>query len=563
MKKLKNCLNAFLLFVCYLTLLGIFGCQNRKAESNPKLASIDFLRGDLALCGGTEFGDVEFLTSCKYSSRETFNLAISLLHSFEYQEAEKAFVKVIDEDPNCPMAYWGVLMSNYHTIWFEPSEEVLKKGLMILEIAETLPKSEREKDYLDAIGMIYKDWDKVDHKTRENRMEKKMESNYLKYKDDTEAAIFYALALKSTADNTDLNHVNERKAGKILESIFPDQPNHPGIAHYIIHNYDNPELAPMALTTARKYAEIAPSSAHALHMPSHIFTRLGLWDESINSNVYSASAAQCYAQEVEMHGVWANEIHAMDYLVYAYLQKGDNLNAIEQNNYLKTIYDINPHNLPAISYPFAAIPVRIALENKQWSDAAELELHASEVEWQQFPWQKSIHHFARALGAAHTKDFDSANKEIDILKTLRNKLINKKEKYYANQVMIEIKSAEAWLNFSKGDQKEALSLMQEAANMEDSTQKHGVTPGEVLPARELLGDMLLAMNKPKEALNAYELNLKGRPNRFNSIYGAAIASKEIGDNKKANIYFAELIKLTEGSKSNRPEIEEAKDHLNS
>ncbi|NOQ91231.1 MAG: hypothetical protein GQ552_00785 [Flavobacteriaceae bacterium] len=545
-----------------LLLLLITSCQNKKQQQNQDLASINFLRGDLALCGGTDFGDVEFLVSCKYATRETFTLAVSLLHSFEYEEAEKAFVKVIDLDPNCPMAYWGVLMSIYHTIWFEPSEEVLNKGLKILKVAENLPMTEREKDYLDAIGQIYIDWDKVDHKTREKRMEKKMEENYLKYQDDTEAAIFYALALKSTADNEDKNHTNEKKAGKILESIFPNQPNHPGIAHYIIHNYDNPELAPLALTTARKYAEIAPSSSHALHMPSHIFTRLGLWDESINSNVYSASAAQCYAQEVEMKGVWANEIHAMDYLVYAYLQKGDNDNAIKQNNYLQTIYDVNPHNLSAIAYPFAAIPVRIVLENKLWLEAANLELHDSEVDWSQFPWQKSIHHFGRAIGSAHNGDIKSTQKEVEILKLLRQELLDTDEIYYANQVMIEIKSAEAWLNFAKGNQEVAITLMSEAADIEDNSQKHGVTPGEVLPARELLGDMYLILNEPSKALQAYEINLVGRPNRFNSIYGAAIASKKLGDVVKSKEYFGQLIKLVEGSNSERPEVIEAKKYIN-
>lgn len=545
-----------------LIFLLVISCQNKKAQQNQDLASINFLRGDLALCGGTDFGDVEFLVSCKYATRETFTLAVSLLHSFEYEEAEKAFVKVIDVDPNCPMAYWGVLMSIYHTIWFEPSEEVLNKGLKILKVAENLPMTEREKDYLDAIGQIYIDWDKVDHNTREKRMEKKMEENYLKYQDDTEAAIFYALALKSTANNKDKNHTNEKKAGKILESIFPDQPNHPGIAHYIIHNYDNPELAPLALTTARKYAEIAPSSAHALHMPSHIFTRLGLWDESISSNVYSASAAQCYSQEVEMKGVWANEIHAMDYLVYAYLQKGDNDNAIKQNNYLQTIYDVNPHNLSAIAYPFAAIPVRIVLENKQWEKAAKLELHNSEVEWENFPWQKSIHHYGRAIGSAHIEDFKSANKEIETLKILREELLNKGENNSANQVMIMIKSSEAWLNLVEGKHEKALMLMVESADIEDNTTKHPVTPGEALPARELLGDMYLMLNKPSKALEAYEINLVGRPNRFNSIYGAAIASKQLGDNIKAQEYFVQLIKLVEGSNSERPEVIEARKYIN-
>lgn len=548
--------------IILISILLILGCQDKKQKTNIELASIDFLRGDLALCGGTDFGEVEFSLSCKFSTQETFNLAISLLHSFEYEEAEKAFVKVIDEDPNCPMAYWGVLMSNYHTIWFKPSEEVLKKGHKILAIAESLPKTEREADYLEAIGYIYKGWDKIDHKTRQKKMELKMEENYLKYTEDTEAAIFYALALKSTADKKDKQYLNEKKAGKILESIFPDQPNHPGIAHYIIHNYDKPELAHMALGPARRYAEIAPSSAHALHMPSHIFTRLGLWEESIKSNVYSASAAQCYAQEVEMDGVWANEIHAMGYLVYAYLQKGDNENARKQHEYLQTIYNVNPQNLPAISYPFAAIPVRIALENRQWSEAANLELHDSEVDWSEFPWQKSILHFGRALGSAHNGDIKSTQKEIEILKVLRQELLDKDEKYYVNQVMIKIKSSEAWLNLAIGDQEAAIALMYQAADMEDNSEKHGVTPGEVLPARELLGDMLSALDKPKEALEAYELNLKGKPNRFNGIYGAAIASKQMGDYEKAKQYFKMLIELSEGSNSNRPELKEATIYIN-
>lgn len=544
-----------------ISILLIFGCQGKKTKLSKELITIDFLRGDLALCGGTDFGDVEFSLSCKYATQETFNLAISLLHSFEYEEAEKAFVKVIDEDPNCPMAYWGVLMSIYHTIWFEPSEAVLEKGMKILTIAETLPKTERETDYLEAIGYIYKDWDKLDHKTREKKMELKMEENYIKYSDDTEAAIFYALALKSTADKKDKTYANEKKAGKILESIFPDQPNHPGIAHYIIHNYDNPELAHLALGPARRYAEIAPSSAHALHMPSHIFTRLGLWDESINSNIYSASAAQCYAQEVEMDGVWANEIHAMGYLVYAYLQKGDNENAMKQKDYMQTIYNVNPHNLPAISYPFAAIPVRIALENKQWSKAANLELHDSEVDWSQFPWQKSIYHFGRALGAARSQDVVSAEKEIAILYALRQELLDKNEKYYADQVLIEIKSSEAWVNLAKGDTESALSLMLEAVELEKYAPKHGVTPGEVVPSRELLGDMYLEINKPAEALQAYELNLKERPGRFNSIYGAAVSAREFGDTEISNSYFKSLIELTEGSNSDRPEVIVAKKNI--
>lgn len=341
----------------------ITSCQNKGSNNNPDLVSFDLLRGEITLCGGNQFGEVNFPFSCDIDTKETFDLAISLLHSFEYPEAEKAFVKVMDADADCAMAYWGIAMSMYHALWFAPNEIELEKGLKIIEYAESLPKTKRESDYLEAIGAYYKKWDKVDHQTRAKRYEKKMEDIYNKYEDDTEAAVFYALALNSTADPEDRTFTNQRKAGGILESIFPTQANHPGIAHYIIHNYDNPELAHLALPTARRYAEIAPSSAHAQHMPSHIFTRLGLWDESIQSNIYSSEAAQCYAEESEMDGNWDEEIHAMDYLVYAYLQIGDNTEANQQHQYLLTIDKLISLTGP---YNFGAIPARIYLENKQW-----------------------------------------------------------------------------------------------------------------------------------------------------------------------------------------------------
>ena len=269
-------------------------------------------------------------------------------------------------------------------------------------------------------------------------MEKKMEEIYKKYAKDTEAAIFYALTLNSTADQTDKNYPNQRKAGKILESIFPDQPNHPGIAHYIIHNYDYPELAHLALPTARKYAEIAPASAHAQHMPSHIFTRLGLWEESIQTNLNSASSAVCYTESIEMKGYWFQETHAMDYLVYAYLQQGDNAKANDQLRHLQTMNKVNPANISAVAYPFAAIPARIVLENKQWPDAANLNLHKSDLQWDQHPWEKSIIYFARALGASHTGDIEAAEKELALLQSSRQELIDLGDNYSADQVLVQI-----------------------------------------------------------------------------------------------------------------------------
>ncbi len=543
---------------CLVAFLCITACKDK--TTNPALASIDLNRGEIVLCGGDVFGEVSFSLPCSYETRETFDLAVLLLHSFEYAEAEKAFVQVLDADPDCAMAYWGVAMSILNHPKFGPNKEGYKKANKVLEIGASIPKTAREQEYFDAISTYYtNDWGTTNHLSRAKNMEKSMENIYSKYPDDKEAAIFYALSLFATADSKDKNYTKQKKAGSILESIFPDQPEHPGIAHYIIHHYDHPELAKLALSTARRYADIAPGSAHAQHMPSHIFTRLGLWDESIASNLNSASSAKCYAGETGMEGHWSREIHALDYLVYAYLQKGDNVNAIKQHEYLLSINKVSPST--SSPFNFGAISTRIYLENRKWDEAAQLKQHPSNVKWENFPWEMSAMQFARVLGAAKTGDITSATKELTALKSLHRDLVKSEDVYRADQVLIQVKAAEAWLNFSKGNETEALALMQEAATLESKTGKHPATPGEVLPAIELLGDMLLEMNLPAKALEAFELNLKRSPNRFNGLYGAAIAAKQSGDSEKATVYFESLLKLTENSNSDRPELIEAKEYL--
>ncbi len=551
--------NQLIMMVATIFAIITISCKNKKP--NFDLSSIDLLRGELVLCSGDQFGDVSFSLSCNYDMRDAFDLAVSLLHSFEYEEAEKAFVQVIDADPDCAMAYWGVAMSITHSLWYQSDLSYLDKGSKLLEIAKKIPTGNREKDYLDAIIEYYKDYKTLDQNTRELLYEKKMEALYEKYEDDKEAAIFYALALRAAADPSDKNYTKQKKSGEILENLFIEQPNHPGIAHYIIHNYDYPELAHLALPTARRYADIAPASSHAQHMPSHIFTRLGLWDESIESNVNSASSARCYAEESTMDGHWSNELHAMGYLVYAYLQKGDNEKANEQYQYMKTMYNVYPSNIFAIAYPFAAIPARIALENKQWDIAANLELHDSELQWENYPWQKSLLHFGRAIGSAQLRNFSSAMEELEILKSLRQELVANGNPSNAKQVLIQIKITQGLIDFFKGNQNEGIALLNEAVEMEDAVGKHGITPGKLIPAREFLADMLLNINKPTDALEAFEENLKVNPNRFNGIYGAAIASKNMGDENKATMYFENLLKLTENTNSDRPEIMEAKAFL--
>jgi tetratricopeptide (TPR) repeat protein len=546
------------LLVCTILFLGLFACKNNKSKPNPELASINLLRGELLLCSTESFGEVDFSLSCSYETRETFNLAISLLHSFEYEEAEKAFVKVIDMDPDCAMAYWGVSMSIFHSLWMQSDLSYLEKGEKLMKLTNNLPKSDLEKDYLDAISFFYTDWENTDKLTRQRMYEKKMEALYNKHKDDTEAAVFYALAIRAAADPNDKDYTRQLKSGKILENLFEENPNHPGIAHYIIHNYDYPELAEMALSTARRYAEIAPASAHAQHMPSHIFTRLGLWDESITTNIKSAFSATCYAANVDPNANWAQEIHAVDYLVYAYLQKGNNEEALKQLIKMQAVKDVFPKNDFAASYALVAIPVRFYLETKQWEKASKLELPTINFPWENLHWEKAMLHFGRALGFSNTGNILSAENELETLKTLYQDLLDSDDAYKSGQVMVQIQAAEGWIQLAKGNKDMALSFMKKAAELEGNTTKHPVTPGEVLPADELLGDMLLALNNPVEALQAYEADLEGHPNRFNGVYGAAIAAEQSGNKEKAMAYFKALLTLSENSNSDRLEIVEAK-----
>jgi hypothetical protein len=553
--------NKALLFLITILFGCLFACKEKAQTPDPALAYIDLKRGELLLCSTESFGEVDFSLSCSYETRETFDLALSLLHSFEYAEAEKAFVKVIDMDSDCAMAYWGVSMSIFQSLWMQSDLSYLAKGKKLLEIANKLPKSDLEKDYLDAISIFYSDWDTIDKATRKRMYEKKMEELYNKHEGDTEAAVFYALAILAAADPDDKSYANQKKSGKILEDLFVEKPNHPGIAHYIIHNYDYPELAEKALSTARRYSGIAPASAHAQHMPSHVFTRLGLWDESISSNINSASSANCYSEKINPDATWGAEIHAVDYLVYAYLQNGNNQKANEYLQETQAISAVFPKQHFAATYALSAIPVRIALENKQWENAANLELPSIDFTWETLHWETAILHFGKALGYSHIGNIKAAEKEMQTLETLHLNLLGANEAYKAKQVNVQVHAAKAWVELAKGNNEEALAFMKKAANLESLTTKHPVTPGEVLPADELLGDMLLALNKPAAALEAYEVNLIGHPNRFNGVYGAAIAAKESGNQEKALSYFKTLLELTGNSNSDRVELEEAKKYV--
>ena len=529
-------------------------------QKNPQATtanenSLNLKRGKVILCGpaDSQFGVLAFETSCGISVQTDIDFAVKLLHSFEYDEAEKAFAHVIDKAPACAIAYWGIAMSNFHPLWTPPTEEQLIKGAKAIQIAQSLTSSKKEKAYVNAIAAFYNNWQNITHDIRCNDFEKAMEALYRNYPADKEAAIFYALALNAAADPSDQTFVKQKKAGAILMAMYPAQPNHPGIAHYLIHTYDYPQLATQGLAAARAYANIAPSSAHALHMPSHIFTRLGFWDECIQSNLASVTSAKCYAEAAGLKGHWDEELHGLDYLVYAYLQKGDNEAAKKQWDYLNTITEVDPLNFK-VAYSYAAIPARFVLENKMWAAAAKLPLAPGNFPWIKFPWQEAIVHFTRVLGAVHTNNKQLAKSELIALRQLQDTLLQLKDGYKAKQVAIQIEAAAAWILLLEGNNDNAIAAMMHAADMEDKTEKHPVTPSEVLPARELLGDMHLQLKQPKLALAAYKAVLQKHPNRFNALYSAGVAAQQHGELKKAATYFLAVQLLVGNKSSSRPEM---------
>ena len=511
--------------------------------------------------GSEQLGEVNFPVSCSAASQKQFNRATALLHSFWYSEAEKAYSAIAVDEPACVMAHWGVAMSLYHPVWAPTSTAELQKGWTAVEKAKSLPaKTDRERDYIVAIETFFNDSAKHDHRTRALAYEKAMERVYLNYPKDQEVAIFYALALLGTALNTDKTYANQKKAANILNKILPEAPNHPGVVHYLIHSFDYPQLAELALPAARRYAKVAPSSPHALHMPSHIFTRLGLWQESIQSNLASAEAARNFVARAHPGYGSFDQLHALDYLVYAYLQGAEDRKAMEILEQVNALDKVDSEVIAA-AYAFAAIPPRYALERRQWSEAAKLKVHPISFPWYQFRYAEAITYFARAVGAARSGNPAAARKDVEKLASIQKSLAEANDMYWATQVEIERRSAAAWLAHAEKKNEEGLKLMISAADLEDSTEKHPVTPGPIMPARELLGDMLIELNQPEQALREFEVSLRTSPNRFNGLYGAARAAELSGDRQKARTYYANIATLCEYADDIRPELRKARKFL--
>jgi hypothetical protein len=501
-------------------------------------------------------GTVHFENSCSPSVAKDFDRAVALLHSFWFSEAIKAFQGVLSKDPGCAMANWGIAMS----WWGNPfggfrTPKAIEDGSAAVEKAKAAnAKTERERDYIAAVALLYKDAATVDQRTRTLAYEKAMEQVAAKHKDDTEARIFYALSLDQTNLATDKTYANLLRAAEILEKEFKTQPDHPGIAHYIIHSYDVPALAPKALDAAERYAKIAPDAPHALHMPSHTFTRVGYWQKSIETNIASAQAARKDNNASE-------ELHALDYQTYAYLQTAqdqaakrvlDEIPAIGAKIQLNAAGAAAP--APAGWFAMAAIPARYALERNDWAGAAALKPTES-----RFPWIDAVTCFARALGASRSGNPAAAKKDVETLNALAAKLKEAKDAYWSSQVEIQAKAASAWIAFAEGNKDQGITLMREAASMEDLTEKSAISPGPIKPAHELLGEMLLEAGKPAEALKEFETTMKKEPNRFRGVYGAAVAAEKASEPAKAKEYYKQLLQICEkGDKSARPELEAAR-----
>ena len=527
---------------CLCVVVFVFGIVSAQEHGHPP---------------GEELGTVHFSTSCNQTAQREFDRAVALLHSFQFARAIQGFQSALNNDSTCGIAYWGIALSQ----WSNPfaigvkDKGQLQAGRESAERGQTVgAQTERERSYIAAVATLYRDFKTTPQSARLIAYRDAMSGLAQKYPTDHEAQIFYALAIAASEDLADKTYAGRLKAGAILENLFKEEPDHPGLAHYIIHTYDVPPLAGRALEAARRYAEIAPDAPHALHMPSHTFTRTGYWQDSIHSNIAAAVASKREGQTTE-------ELHATDYEVYAYLQTGQDEAA---RRILTSLPEIASRFDPKIViggaaapvtgfFALAAIPARYALERGDWTQAAQLTPHETP-----FPHTEAMTWFARGLGSARLGQPKAAYEAVTALKKIREQLANAGENYWALQVEIQEREVAAWARMAEGEKEDALRQIESAAKLEDGTEKSAVTPGPLAPARELFGEMLLAANQPAAALEQFEATMKKEPGRFRALYGAGKAAQLAGNGDVSREYFQEMLKVCEhGDRPGRAEFREA------
>ncbi len=532
------------------------GDANREAGTTLSAGAVDPYDGKL--------GTVDFPVSCSEAASRQMERGLALLHNMMYADAEQAFKGAGEVDAECAMAYWGQAITFIHPLWNEPlTDEELARGRTLVEQAMVRgQRTEREEAFIAALAAYYEaDAPSGEESPRLAAYSGGWQSVYDRFPEDPEAALLYALAYMATALPADKSYTKQMKAGAIAESVLERIPDHPGGHHYVIHAYDYPPLAERALEVARNYGRIAPEVPHSLHMPTHIFTRLGLWQESIDWNKRSAVAAwNTSDRDIGM----LHHLHALDYLAYAYLQQSRDVEALAVLESMLAIED-DILGYTGSGYPLSAIPARYALERQQWTDAAGLEpRQPASFPWDEFPQFEAITHFARAMGAARSGHPAAAREALDELAALRDGLPGMGPRgYWRGQIAIQHTAALAWTLYAEGDRVAAIETARAAAEMEAATEKHPVTPGEILPASELLGDMLLEIGRPAEALAAYQAALERSPGRFNSLYGAGRAAEMSSDRVTANEYYDRLIEIAADADTERPRLLAAQSFLDS
>jgi tetratricopeptide (TPR) repeat protein len=544
--------------VCSLSLSVLIGVSNVRSATDPE-------PGDLRAAGR-----VDFPVSCAPDVQPVFARGVALLHSFFYEEARRVFTSMAEKDPKCAMAQWGIAMTWWHPIWTPPTPEEMSAGnAAITKAMELKAGTERERGFITALNVYYNTPDgstpkpvgqschgPVGPRDRVLAYENAMRKLAEKYPDDFEVETFYAFAVLGVgyATPTDTTLSRQRQAAEILEKLWRKNPNHPGVVHYLIHCYDYPALAQRALPAAQSYSAIAPWVPHALHMPSHIFTRLGMWDESIDSNRAAAEASRAYAAARHRDATEAEELHALDYMAYSYLQEAQDNKAKEIVDFAATVRKTNPELEFSAAYALAAIPARYALERGDWKSAAELTI-PNLPHWATFPFMEALTEYAHALGRAHTGDLDGARKAVARMSQLRDATKDPKFDYFKNHLEVQMQAASAWVAFAEGRKEEAIEILRRNADAEDALGKHPVSPGALVPTREQLGNLMLEMNRPRDAVREFEAELKIYPGRYQGLYGAARAAEQAGEKEIAGRYYAKLAGQTAKADGSREELE--------
>ncbi|HME34011.1 MAG TPA: hypothetical protein VKF84_02145 [Candidatus Sulfotelmatobacter sp.] len=533
---------AWLLLFSFLFTFAAFAADDEKEHHH----------GDLT---ETQLGTVQFRISCAASVEKPFNRGVALLHSFWYEEAEKEFLDIAKADPHCAMAHWGIAMSIWHQLWNEPDAKVISRGLEEATAAKKLglKATPRENGYLDAITAFYAGSDKLDHAARAKAYSDQMKKVYESYPDDHEAAVFYALSLLASEPHDDATFANRKQAAAILEKLFATEPDHPGVAHYLIHAYDKPQLAELGIPAARRYAQVAPAAPHALHMPSHIFARVGLWQDDIKSNLASIAATRKTAA-MGMGGE-GHQFHAMSFLFYAYMQSGRESDARALMDEIAKMPEM--HDMYGLGFdPHLAMSANLAslypIEMRDWAAAAALTpMNVPNTA------EDSFGYWAKAIGAAHLHQPDEVRKDIAAIAAIHQKFVDDQKKDFAEATENDLKQARAWLAFSEGKYDDAVAILRPLAEKEETL---GDEP-QGIPSREMIAEILLEAKRPQQALAEYQADLKYSPNRFSGLYGAARAAEEAGNRSEATEYYATLVRVCGGSSSSRPELSHARNLL--